>query len=470
MFLTTFEPQYRRVNKVNNRNLRCFPMHSCGGHYDQGFCGQSVTFFCPVVVPGTTFLASFVIKDAPTTSLLPGEGVFLGEIAQCNRVIFNGELHGWHYAWSSTRHTACSLHCLRVCISEPGYPPVFVDSSPFVVSAFRLRDDPDDSLRLKARNQANGHVRVIFHAIRERLDLSEDEDQAWDTVGGRMDWAEASPDVWIDEPLMDDVDVQKLLSMDQLDRTLARASDFIHARFATFKNFAELSVALARFLQESENTTISAVACQVQRLVGTPALAASLINVFSGVDEFFASASQELACMLPPGESFVREFCAANDLTGSYLTPIEVRGFIEAYREKSGWSALELSIHSSYVASLQIKIVGPRQGVLIKALRDVGLVQTSTVFTLGIPKRADAMSSGVIHHPWGGVGCSWAHGKGVCFVMCNEEPGVRMLSVLSRDEDHPGALVGKYRLQRVEEGGRAWVSVANVEAVLKPTT
>jgi len=470
MFLAVFEPTYRRVNKSGNRNLRCFPSHSTNQHNDYGFCGQPVIFYCPVVVPGTTFTASFVLKDSPLVPFaLGGDGVFPGEITRDNRVVFNRELRGWEYTWTSSRHTATSLHCLRVCVNEPGHPLIFVDSAPFIVSAFRNRED----MQLKSPGALSEPVRIIFGAIRDRLDLNETEELAWDAVETTMVDA-ASDGGWTDDfEAMDDADVNELVSLDMLDATLARTANFIHERFASFHSVAELCVALGRFLQESESTTVGALTQNVQRLLGVrlePARAAAT-TLMLGVDDFFASALRELADMLQlEGSSFVPEFNAHNDVSGAFQPGPELGTFVNSYRSKTGWSTLERSIHKSYVSSLRIEILGPRHGTLYKAggsEATVGLVSTKAMFTLGIPAATEVMAAGVFHNPWGGVGCAWAHSRGICFVMGGDysDQGARMVTKLSRaDDKHPGALVGCYRLQSLIDG--AWRTVERVDGVV----
>jgi len=141
-----FVTRYQRNNKKRGlKNLRCFP--SCGfRHKERGFCGRSLeievnhesnvntrNLRCWVefvkkgdpspVRAGDKVDTSWVLgkernKDEPMRPWVLGERVD----EKCDEKIsifeFNKERKGWHYSWTSNKHTCNAEHCLQCYVFQ----------------------------------------------------------------------------------------------------------------------------------------------------------------------------------------------------------------------------------------------------------------------------------------------------------------------------------------------------------------
>jgi len=142
-FNVEFQEKYQRNNKrTGQKNLRCFPTCSQPAHKPSGFCGTAVS--CTVYnlkIPNNTIVRAwgeFVeegtddqlrkgekvniaktvaqerSKGSPTLPLLVGEVSFEGAQDGCTQIVFNRQRLGWHYHWTSTKHTCDTYHSFRV--------------------------------------------------------------------------------------------------------------------------------------------------------------------------------------------------------------------------------------------------------------------------------------------------------------------------------------------------------------------
>jgi hypothetical protein len=177
-FMTDFQERYQRNTKATGRkNIRCFPGCLNGKHTTTGFCGSPVKIMLrnldtpasrlrcwatfervsggargkkgdsPAFVLGQRVSLADVLQSersraAPVLPLLRGS-VHAGEVNfDCNglelmtprstgtvspvavdsdgtaTVVINMERAGWHYSWVSNKHTADSMHALKVYVFE----------------------------------------------------------------------------------------------------------------------------------------------------------------------------------------------------------------------------------------------------------------------------------------------------------------------------------------------------------------
>ncbi|KDO27877.1 hypothetical protein SPRG_07149 [Saprolegnia parasitica CBS 223.65] len=145
----SFRPQYQRNNKKGGlKNLRCFPNCCSGIHAATGFCGGSVLVgasaahvshrgtiavfaeFCPFVngkpqgnarlhdVFTAEKIAALSNKDSDVHAPW-----YTGDVLQGSHDVgyiysINTFKRGWHYGWTSNRHTANTQHVLCVYAFE----------------------------------------------------------------------------------------------------------------------------------------------------------------------------------------------------------------------------------------------------------------------------------------------------------------------------------------------------------------
>ncbi|EQC42834.1 hypothetical protein SDRG_00553 [Saprolegnia diclina VS20] len=145
----SFRPQYQRNNKKGGlKNLRCFPNCCSGIHAATGFCGGSVLVgasaahvshrgtiavfaeFCPFVngkpqgnaslhdVFTAEKIAALSNKDSDVHAPW-----YTGDVLQGSHDVgyiysINTFKRGWHYGWTSNRHTANTKHVLCVYAFE----------------------------------------------------------------------------------------------------------------------------------------------------------------------------------------------------------------------------------------------------------------------------------------------------------------------------------------------------------------
>mmetsp|Transcript_16911 Transcript_16911/g.32998 ORF Transcript_16911/g.32998 Transcript_16911/m.32998 type:complete len:901 (-) Transcript_16911:113-2815(-) len=139
-----FKERYQRNNKFGGqKNLRCYPICSKGGHRDSGFCGTALTCtihdlppleagweyrsFGEFIVCGTKELmrpnGTIPLEEAQSkerTASLPKLPWLSGDVRLQDgtevSVSFNRQLGGWHYGWRANKHSCDSYHCFRAYI------------------------------------------------------------------------------------------------------------------------------------------------------------------------------------------------------------------------------------------------------------------------------------------------------------------------------------------------------------------
>ncbi|ETV94320.1 hypothetical protein H310_11969 [Aphanomyces invadans] len=144
-----FRPQYQRNNKKGGlKNLRCFPNCCSGTHATTGFCGGSVLVgvrpehvrgrrqlaiyaeFCSIVDGRPQGHASLhdtftqaQIHDLSNKDLDVHAPWYTGDVLQGSHeegyiYSINTFKRGWHYGWTSNRHTSITQHVLCVYAFE----------------------------------------------------------------------------------------------------------------------------------------------------------------------------------------------------------------------------------------------------------------------------------------------------------------------------------------------------------------
>ncbi|OQR83871.1 hypothetical protein ACHHYP_14184 [Achlya hypogyna] len=144
-----FRPQYQRNNKKGGlKNLRCFPNCCSGIHASTGFCGGSVLVgasaqhvryrhtiavfaeFCPFVngkPQGNAALHDVFTAEKIQALSNKDRDVhapwYTGDVLQGSHDVgyiysINTFKRGWHYGWTSNRHTANTKHVLCVYAFE----------------------------------------------------------------------------------------------------------------------------------------------------------------------------------------------------------------------------------------------------------------------------------------------------------------------------------------------------------------
>lgn len=143
---TVFQNKYQRNNKRGGlKNLRCFP--TCGEtHKARGFCGRSIIVrirssnrvpldFKKIICIGefvqagslgqfkqgqrvltTDLFAQKRTADNPVLPFIHGE--LLESVDSSVSFEFNKRRKGWHYGWSSNKHSCNTEHCFRVHVFQ----------------------------------------------------------------------------------------------------------------------------------------------------------------------------------------------------------------------------------------------------------------------------------------------------------------------------------------------------------------
>jgi hypothetical protein len=358
LFAQPILASYKRVNKVGNKNLRCFPGHSPTGHCESGFCGQPVILHVPgASLSAATYVAEFTLKDSPLNTkakFAPVEDCFPGQRLG-DTIVFNRDCHGWRYSWVSTRHTAGQLHVLRVNVILDGFVVGAVDSSPFTVS----------SLRNQVVSEALGAVspsdplRLVLMAIHERV---HDDCNDLDFGDFADDWEGSSGGFFDDATLMDVENEDKLLAIERVDALLARMSSFILQNFNTWRSMHAMKVDLDNHLLQCEGRSIHAVADELCDLFGMRLDCQPAVVPMGNTEVLFKSAFAAAQGMLPSGSAICPEFVLGgpNDVSGHYRVPESFLTFSHDVRLKAGWSALEMNISRNY-SDLRIltKVLSP---------------------------------------------------------------------------------------------------------------
>jgi hypothetical protein len=348
---------YKRVNKVGNRNLRCFPDHSPSGHCESGFCGQPVILHLPgASLSPATYVGEFTLKDAPALlngRFEPGEDCFFGECLD-DMVMFNRECDGWRYGWASTRHTAGQLHVFRVNILMDGELVRAVDSSSFTISGMR-NQVVNEALRTLPPSDP---LRLILRAIHERVQ----EDSIDLDFGNFADWDGVSADDAMS--LMDDQNEGRLLAMERLDALLDRVATFVIDNFHAWRTLHALNADLNEHLFQTEGRGTGAVASEIRELLGMrlecPPPAARL----DSSEVLFRSALAFAQSGLPPGTAICPGFIlgGSNDVSGCYRLPKALFSYSNDLRLRLGWLPLDLSIWSSCLEPhVFSKVLGPHE-------------------------------------------------------------------------------------------------------------
>ena len=171
-----FRSKYQRNNKRGGlKNLRCFP--TCGAtHRARGFCGRSIQvkiaeneanldtidwnrsvcvgeftqmdaanrFAIGECIPAKTLYKLKRSPEMPALPLVFGERWTASKDSKPVSFEFNRKRKGWHYGWSSNKHSCNTEHCFRVYVLQEINAAVFrvldsVSSTPFVLFCRRRR-------------------------------------------------------------------------------------------------------------------------------------------------------------------------------------------------------------------------------------------------------------------------------------------------------------------------------------------
>lgn len=204
MDTTVFRSKYQRNNKRGGlKNLRCFP--TCGDtHKARGFCGRPIRVTVSAKESEGAFdaskllcvgefaqadargrftvgkhVAAAVVKQLQRTPATPFKPLIFGERVEGASPVcfeFNKKRKGWHYGWSSNKHSCNTEHCFRVYALEQVGIETFsvvgiVSSPPFVLYCRRRRRfhiEPSSSQGLPAKKR----IKTAQAPISENEDLS----------------------------------------------------------------------------------------------------------------------------------------------------------------------------------------------------------------------------------------------------------------------------------------------------------
>jgi len=467
-FVLPFATSYKRVNKAGCRNLRCFPTHSAMGHRDTNFCGQAVSVFFPGISnyalhSPPAFFAEFALQSSPTkTELTPGPGCFMGEIGVNDLVIFNKACHGWHYGWTSNKHTNQSLHTFRVYIVQEDQPiQLLLESTPFVISSFRNQTSKEI-----ARLAQTDPLRLILQAIRLRFKNS--MDMEWEDLS---DW-EDCPGVWMDGEQVQLVDLEnqeKLLAIERFDAVLGRVSSYIFDNFPNWNELNDLKVDLNKHLAETESTSIEHIATEARHLFGAQVEPPPPVVFPENLTSLTQSTIADLKTMfLSSGIELVPEFTSLNDVSGCYHRPKAFAVFMDDIRARLGWSALERNIFTTYLegeACLNLRVVSANE-ICFSSSEGTGVRNKSMMLKINEPFCPPQAVSGLLHSPFGKMWFVFAHTKGFVIVVFDGSAGLRVINSISKKTGGATKSLDVHRKIQLRSGN-TWVTEREIEGQME---